>query len=713
MSSKSKKSAYLLNRELSWLKFNERVLDEAAYEPRPLFGRLRFISIFTSNLDEFYMVRVGSLTDYMLYHEDYVDSKTGMSAKRQLQEISEQVMSLYTRRDEMYDSLKMLLGLNGVRHYAIDDLTETEIKELQKNFKKNILPLLSPQIVDMTHPFPHLLNKQLHIAVHLEGKHKTNFGLIPLPKVVERVQAVRSDGFVLLEDVILRFCDEIFNMYNILEKNVIAVTRNADVSFDDDDKDIEDYRQHVKKIIKKRSILSPVRLEIQYPANEDFLDFFTAKLNMAFPQVLLSTSPLDYSFCDGVERMFSHRAELMAPSHTPLESIPDKTDMLELISRRDVLLSFPYESISPFISLIQEAIQDKSVASIKITLYRIDFHSKLALLLMQAVDNGKEVVVLMELRARFDENNNIQWAEALEQAGCKVVYGISDYKVHSKVCLITRIQNGAVHYITQIGTGNYNEKTSKLYTDLSIMTANQEIGNDAAKLFHNLLVGNLSDTYSKLLVAPSTLKSGILRHLDEEIEKANTNLPAHAILKCNSITDRDIIEKLVEASIAGVKIQLIVRGICCLIPMVTGFTENITVRSIVGRFLEHPRIYCFGTGEDASIYIGSADLMTRNTEDRVEVACPILDKTLHAQIRDMLAVMLKDNVKAWELLSDGRYVLNHPDGGEVVNCQEYFTMTAKMQDISAIAPPAPAKVTLPAKQPQGLWNKVMKFIVSK
>jgi polyphosphate kinase len=469
-------------------------------------------------------------------------------------------------------------------------------------------------------------------------------------------------------------------MYDILEKNIIAVTRNADVSFDEDDEDIDDYRQYIKKAIKKRSRLLPVRLEVQYEANNDFVDFFIKKLNMAYPQVLQCSSPLNFSFCDDIERLFAHRIDLLVPSHVPLESLPDKTNIIKLSSKKDILLSFPYESITPFLSLIQEASVDDTVVSIKITLYRIDMHSKLAHLLMQAVENGKEVVVLMELRARFDENNNIFWAEHLEQAGCKVVYGLHGYKVHSKVCLITRRQKGTVSYITQIGTGNYNEKTSKLYTDLSLITSDQEIGSDGAKLFNNLLVGNLTDTYSRLLVAPSTLKSGILDLIDKEIEKAKGGQPSRVIIKCNSISDKQIIEKLAEASKAGVQIDLIIRGICCLIPRTAVHTENITVRSIVGDFLEHSRIYCFGIDEDATIYIGSADIMTRNTENRVEVACPILDKQIHAKIRQMLFIMLKDNVKAWEQLSDGRYVKKHAvSSEEIVNSQVYFTQHAKMQ----------------------------------
>jgi polyphosphate kinase len=694
MSSKKDKPVYLQNREISWLKFNERVLDEAAYGPTPLFGRLRFISIFTNNLDEFYMVRVGALTDYMLFDPDYAESKTGMSAREQLDAIYNAVRLLYVRRDEMYSSLRGLLSERGVTHYSIDALTDAEITKVHQLFRKDILPLLSPQIIDATHPFPHLANKQLHIAVRLGAKHKELYGLIPVPAALERVFPVHG-GFLLIEDLILRYSDEIFKMYKVLEKNIIAVTRNADLNFEDNEEEIEDYRQHIKKTIKKRLRLSPVRLEFQHDAGNEFLDFFTKKLDMAYVQILRSSSPLDFSFCDAVERLFPRSSELkVAPFH-PLESLPEHTDMFSLVSRRDILLSYPFESISPFLVLIRQAAGSDSVVSIKITLYRIDVHSKLAHSLIQAAENGKEVVVIMELRARFDEDNNIQWAERLEQAGCKVVYGLEGYKVHCKVCLITLREGGTVRYITQTGSGNYNEKTARQYTDISLMTANQEIGDDAASLFNDLLVGNLRGVYRHLLVAPGTLKTGILRHIDREIVKASNGSPESIIIKCNSITDREIMDKLAEASSAGVRIRLIVRGICCLVPGIANHTENITLTSIIGTFLEHSRIYCFGEGSDAAIYVASADLMTRNTADRVEVACPVIDNAIHSQIRDMLDVMLRDNVKAWDLLPDGRYIHKSGIPGEEsavpVNSQEYFAAHAEMQQCDDIFSQRPSK----------------------
>jgi polyphosphate kinase len=704
MTARKAGAAYLQNREISWLKFNERVLDEAAYEPYPLFERLKFISIFTGNLDEFYMVRVGALTDYMLFDPDYAESRTGMSAREQLAVICDAVKALYIRRDEMYTSLRKLLSERGAAHYALSELSEAEHRELHRFFRKDILPLLSPQIVDATHPFPHLANKQLHIAVRLAGKNKELYGLIPVPAAAERALPTRGDGFLLVEDLIMHHSDEIFNMYRVLEKNVIAVTRNADLNFEDFEEEIEDYRRYIKTAIKKRLRQSPVRLELQYEAGNAFLAFFAEKLNMACPQILQSASPLDFSFCGALERLFSHLGPLKAAPHAPLESLPEHTDMLALVSRRDVLLSCPFESISPFLTLISQAACSESVVSVKITLYRIDVHSKLAYSLMQAAENGKEVVVIMELRARFDEDNNIQWAERLEQAGCKVVYGLPSYKVHCKVCLITCRKDGAVHYITQFGSGNYNEKTARQYTDLSLMTANRELGEDAAKLFKNLLVGNLRDIYRHLLVAPNTLKTGLLRLIDAEIAKAANALPARIVMKCNSLTDRDLIDKLAEASRAGVKIHLIIRGICCLVPGIPSHTENIRVTSIVGAFLEHSRIYCFGEGRDAALYIASADLMTRNTADRVEVACPIIDEAIRARILDMLDIMLRDNVKAWEQQPDGRYIRRRDEPSEdaaaaPLNSQEYFVINSKMQQYAD--PEAPEKAPPPAP-PKGL-----------
>ncbi|MDR2355712.1 MAG: polyphosphate kinase 1 [Clostridiales Family XIII bacterium] len=698
MSAKDDKAVYLQNREISWLKFNERVLDEAAYAPYPLFERLKFIAIFTANLDEFYMVRVGALTDYMLFDPDHADGKTGMNAREQLEAVYGAVKALYVRRDEMYASLRGLLSECGVTHYSIDDLSDAERKELRRFFHRDILPLLSPQIVDATHPFPHLANKQLHIAVRLAGKHREMYGLIPVSAALTRVLPVRGDGFLLVEDLILHCSDEVFNMYRIPERNIIAVTRNADLNFEDYEEEIEDYRRYIKNAIKKRLRLSPVRLEFQYEPGSEFSAFFAKKLDMPCPQLLRSSSPLDFSFCEAVLRLFPRLSDLRAAPHTPFESIPEYADMFSLIRRRDILLSYPYESISPFLALIRQAAAGESVVSIKITLYRIDVHSKLAHALIQAAENGKDVVVIMELRARFDEDNNIQWAERLEQAGCKVIYGLPGHKVHCKVCLITGIENGTVHHITQIGSGNYNEKTAKQYTDLSLMTANREIGGDAAKLFKNLLVGNLRDIYRHLLVAPSTLKTGILRHIDAELAKAASGLPASIVMKCNSLTDRGIIDRLAEASRAGVRIRLIVRGICCLVPGVPGHTENISVTCIIGAFLEHSRIYCFGEGADACVYISSADLMTRNTADRVEVACPVLDEAIRARIRNMLDLMLRDNVKAWEQQPDGRYTRKRADASreaaaEPVHAQAYLATKSKTRQYEDAALRHPAEAS--------------------
>ena len=671
------------NRETSWLRFNERVLEEAADKSIALFERFKFLAIFTSNLDEFFMVRVGSLTDYLLYEPDYVDPRTGLNARQQLDAIFHAVKPLYLRRDRMYQSLIKQMRESGIRHLRVSDLSEQEVKELGKYFRKEALPLLSPQIIDMSHPFPHLPNKQLHIAVRLENKKRKLFGLIAVPDALERIIPRRvgtDDGFLLLEEVILHFSDSVFSMYKTVEKNIIAVTRNADIDADEGvmDSEFDDFRQHMKRVLKRRLRLAPVRLEVQYRTGRKLLDFFVQKLSMAHEQVFHTVGPLDLSFCYRFEKYFGGEryAALKASSHVPLEPLPENVtaDMMSLVAGQDVLLSHPFESITPFLALIQQAAKDASVVSIKITLYRIDIHSRLAQSLIQAAENGKEVVVLMELRARFDESNNIQWAERLEQAGCKVLYGLPGHKVHCKVCLITRKHENAIHYITQIGTGNYNERTARLYTDISLITANAGIGEDAARLFNNLLLGNLNDVYRHLLVAPNTLKPRVIQLIERETAKAAKGQPASIIIKCNALTDVEIMDKLMEASRAGVKIRMIIRGICCVMPQVHGFTENITVISIVGRFLEHSRVYCFGEGRSRVIYISSADLMTRNTDNRVEVACPILNSALRARIWEMLQIMLADNVKAWEQTSDGRYIHRAPtDGLPAVNSQSFFT----------------------------------------
>lgn len=687
MNDKNSLMACMQNRELSWLKFNERVLQQANQAEAPLLERLKFVAIFTNNLAEFFMIRVGTLTDYALYDKDYRDNKTGLSAQEQLDEIIRAVAPTYALVAQAADSIAMGLAGHGLHLLKMDNLNASEIKILKKHFMHNILPLLSPQIIDSRHPFPHLSNMHLHIAVTLEKRKKHVFGIIPMPSEVDRLVSIgEGDGyrFVLLEDLIYYFAEMTFGIYKILEKNIIAVTRNADLDVEEDfvDEDI-DYRLHMKNMLKKRQRLSPVRLEAAYNTTPALLDFFKDKLSLREPQIFHAIAPIDFSFCFSLDRIIDRDTykKLVWPTHTPADAFLSAggRNMFNFVSGKDLLLSFPFESISPLLHTIRQAAEDNSVISIKITLYRIDVRSNLADSLILAAENGKEVIVLMELRARFDEKNNIDWAHRLEEAGCRVFYGPADYKVHSKVCLITRKYARRIQHITYIGTGNFNEKTARLYTDLSLITANQKIGRDAAMLFSNLLIGNLGGEYSLLWVAPNCYKSNVLQCIEQEREKAKSGNSGRIIIKCNSLTDKEIIENLVQASCDGVDIYLLVRGICCLVPQIEGITENIRVISIVGKFLEHSRLFCFGRGDNIKIYISSADLMTRNTERRVEVACPILDLGLKQRIYEMLETMIMDNTNAWEQFSDGKYIQRQNPGiGLEINSQELFVRQAQL-----------------------------------
>ncbi|MCL2045144.1 MAG: polyphosphate kinase 1 [Oscillospiraceae bacterium] len=666
------------NRELSWLKFNERVLEESTYAPNPLLERLKFVAIFCSNMDEFFMVRVGSLTDYVLYAPDYYDNKTWMTAQEQLDAIYQQTSSLNQIKDKYFTSLVEQLREKGVYHLKMDELDFSELKSLEKYFTRNILPLLSPQIIDNRDPFPHIDNKRLHIAVSIEHKSKPTFGLIPMPTALDRIYFMDDNyrRFVLLEDIICHFSHLVFKPYVVVEKTIMAVTRNADTSIEEInamDEDIE-YSQLMQKLLKKRLRLAPVRLEFQYEVRDAFKEFFLGKLKLDNRHLFMSTAPLDLSYCYVLEDEARSIGDthLVKQSHVPLDITPlsQRNQLMRMISRKDLLLSYPYEGISTFFELIRQAAEDPSVMSIKITLYRIDMQSKLAETLIRAAENGKEVIAAVELRARFDEENNITWGKRLYEAGCRVIYGPAEYKMHSKICLITRNDHGRINYITQIGTGNYNEKTAKLYTDLSFITANQQIGEDSAKFFNNLLLNNMDNDYSHLWVAPNHFKDEIMECIEVEKRKAQRGAAGNIFIKCNSLTDREIIVKLIEASQSGVKITMIVRGICCLIPQISGYTDNISVISIVGTFLEHSRIFAFGEGVDRKLYISSADLMTRNTERRVEVACPILDPDIKERIFGLIELMLSDNVKAWDQQSDGRYVLRTSDSDLAVDSQQ-------------------------------------------
>lgn len=669
---------YMQNRELSWLSFNERVLDQGADESVPLLDRLNFISIFWSNLQEFFMVRVGSLTDLSFIKPPVRESKTGMTPKEQIRAIHERCAELYPIQESYYEHVRGSLAKDGVRHLRPEDLSEEQRNYLGGLVEHNIAPFLSPQIINSRHPFPHLENGKLYILVRLddeadskpqkkkkdrEKSDKKNeaaegvvLGLIPLPHQVDRLIKLPGRGyqFILLEHAIEMFAEEIFSMYTIKHTNVICVTRNADMDASQgDDSSDEDYREHMKRLLKQRARLAPVRLECERPLSPVMEKLMLKKLDLKRYQVYDTTVPLDLSFTWGLGSKLSEkkRAKLSNPPFQPAwPTCFDRTNrIIDQVQEKEILLSYPYESMDPFVQLLREASQDPTVISIKITLYRLASQSHLAEALIAAAENGKEVTALFELRARFDEFNNIEWSQRFEEAGCNVIYGFRDYKVHSKICCITRQTETGVQHITQLGTGNYNEKTAKLYTDLSFITTNEAFGRDAVEFFKNMQLENTSDNYEILRVAPLQIKPALIESIDREIAKAQQGLPCGIFMKANSVTDKDIIEKLSEASQAGVPTTLFIRGICCIIPGVKDATDNVRVVSIVGRLLEHSRIYCFGTVDDCRIYLSSADLMTRNLDKRVEIAWPILNADIKERILEYLDICMSDTAKLRQL----------------------------------------------------------------
>lgn len=665
-----------MNRELSWLKFNERVLEEAENPKVPLCERLTFASIYQSNLDEFFMVRVGSLIDQMLVAKDSRDNKTHMTPKEQIQAILPQVEILNRRKDEVYGKLMEKIEEYGVRLVDFSKITEEENKFLEAYFDMEISGLISPTIVGKRQPFPFLKNKEIYAVVVLTTKSgKERLGIIPCGSgVFERlIHLPGGNTYMLSEELILHYIPKVFNGYQVKEKSLLRVTRNADIDADAlYDEDL-DYREFMADLIKKRKKLAPVRIELSRKLSEGSVKLICEHLAIKSQYVFRSQAPLDLSFVFQIEDALRKIPELFYERRTPRKSPAFTGDrpILDQIKEKDKLLSYPYESINPFLNMLHEAANDKDVVSIKMTLYRVAKQSKVVEALIEAAENGKEVLVLVELKARFDEENNIGWSRLLEDAGCRVIYGLDGYKVHSKLCLITKKTDEQIEYYTQIGTGNYNEKTSRLYTDLSLMTYNVDIGLEAANVFQALAMGETIKHVDHLLVAPKCLQNKILDMIDEEIAHARAGEPAYIGLKMNSLTDKKIMEKLVEASCAGVRIDMVIRGICCLIPQVPGKTENIHVRSIVGRFLEHSRIYIFGSEGREKIYIASADFMTRNTLRRVEVAAPVYDEEIKARLLEMFRIMLKDNQQARQENGEGIYRIL-PTDEEPLNAQEYF-----------------------------------------
>lgn len=674
---------YMQNRELSWLTFNERVLDQGADETVPLLERLNFISIFWSNLQEFFMVRVGSLTDLSLLKKQIIDSKSGMTPLEQLDAIHARCHELYPIQERTFEQVRQLLCEQGVCHVRPNDLTEEQQAFLSRYVHQNVMPFLSPQIINTRHPFPHLENGALYVVVRLDeedaaskkvakraagekaknlGAEGVTLGLVPMPRQCDRVIELPGDGlqFILLEHAIEMVAPEVFSMYTVKHTNVICVTRNADLdATEGTDESDEDYREHMKRILKKRARLAPVRLESERPLSNTLEKLLLKRLGLKAHQAYVTTVPLDMSYTWGLASRLPAK-EGAKLTNTPFSPqwpacLDRNRPVIDQVTEKEVLLSYPYESMEPFIQLLREAANDPTVISIKITLYRLASQSHLAEALIAAAENGKEVTALFELRARFDESNNIEWSQRFEQAGCKVIYGFRDFKVHSKICCITRQTEQGLQHITQLGTGNYNEKTAKLYTDLSFITTDETFGRDATEFFRNMALENTSDNYDIMWVAPLQIKPMILEGIDKQIACAQAGEPCGLFFKTNSVTDKDVIEKIVEASQAGVDVTLFVRGISCIVPGLEGCTDHVRVVSIVGRLLEHSRIYGFGPRESMKLYLSSADLMTRNMDKRIEIAWPILDAELREQVLGYLDICMSDTAKLRELLPDKSY----------------------------------------------------------
>lgn len=674
---------YTQNRELSWLRFNQRVLEEAQDSTVPLLERMKFVAIFTSNLDEFFMIRVGSLYDMVMMEDTSVDVRSGMNAMEQLNAIYDAMGPLYKERDRTYNSIKKQLSPYGVCGLSFDELEAFERKYVKQYFKEQVMPVLSPQIVDANHPFPHLLNNELYVIANLKTSEKNMIGIVPVPQFISDIIYLpgRDIRYIRMEKVIMQYLEMIFEQYEVTEENYVCVTRNADVAPNDDAFDVnEDFRYRMRQTLHKRRKMAAVRLEVANTLSKEMETYLCEKLHLAPKQIFKTKVPmkLDYIYAIIDKLKHSMKRSLVEKSFSPQPSkyVQDGSVMRQ-VKRKDILLSYPYESMEPFLRLVKEASVDPSALTIKITIYRLAKKTRLVEYLCAAAENGKEVTVLIELRARFDEQNNIDWSERLEEAGCRVIYGFEGYKVHSKVCQITYRNRNEIQYITQIGTGNYNERTAALYTDVSLLTANKEIGEDASQFFKKMSIGNMEGQYKHFIVSPISLKESVLNLIDQEIAKGEEG---RIIMKMNSVTDMDFIEKIAEASKAGVKIDLIVRGICCILPGVEGVTDNLSVTSIVGRYLEHSRIFSFGTGKEQKLYIGSADMMTRNTEKRVEVACPILDESIKERLNKMLDVMLADNTKARKMLSDGSYILKEQNGERTV-AQEIFMKEAIREEV--------------------------------
>ena len=684
---------YTQNRELSWLRFDRRVLEEAADPAVPALERLKFVSIFSSNLDEFFMVRVGSLFDLARMTPNDTDNKTGWTPAEQLQKIYRAIPGLLTMKKQIYTAVMEELHSSGIADVSPEKLDAGDLKQVNRFFKTELLPVLSPILIGPNHPVPHLVNKNLYAAALLESKKgRKAVGIVPMPDSAPPFLLL-SDGkrFVRTENVLLRWLPALFDGYAVKESCVLAVTRNADISFDDEkfEDNEEDFRRQMKKLLKQRDHLAVVRLELSAAVCPEFQKILSTLVRVQARQVFVDSSPLNmrYVFRLIGELPKQSTAHLLYTAYRSrwAEDLRREQPLLPQVQQKDRLLFYPYDCVEPFLHLLNEAAENPQVLSIKITIYRLASSSKIAQALCRAAENGKEVLVLMELRARFDEENNLAWSKMLEESGCQVIYGTEGFKCHSKICLITLRSHNKTTYLTQIGTGNYNEKTNAMYTDLSLMTADPAIGEDAAAFFRNMLVNKLDGEYRQLCVSPFGIKSMLLEKIDRQIALGTGG---YVCIKANSATEREVIDKLAAASCAGVEVQLIIRGICCILPGVPGQTEHIHVTSIVGRFLEHGRIYQFGRGENAEIYISSADLMTRNLNRRVEIACPARDARLREQLQWILESQLRDKAKASLLLPDGSYCRKH--SAVPFDSQDYFMRQSP--HIPAPAVKAPPKL---------------------
>lgn len=674
-------TSYTQNRELSWLRFDDRVLEEAIDENVPLYERLKFIAIYASNLDEFYRVRVGSLYEMASVDTNGFDNKSFMTPNQQLDKIFVATKQLNQKADKIFATVEKQFKTYGIERKKVKSLNQKDKSYVKAYFDNQISPFLSPQIINVRHPFPHLLNKALYVGIILTRKKKKVFGIIPVPSNLPKIVYIPNKSkirYVMTEDIIATYADKIFDGYEVENTAILSVTRSADISLDDERLDLgEDFLEHAREVLLKRQRLAPVRLEIEGNIDSTMMKYATEQFKITSKQIFIYKSPINKSYIFSLGSKFNEEQKnsLMYPPFEPSHCcVPENASVMDYVANNDVMLQYPYQSFDIFLKFIKEAVTDEKVFAIKITLYRVGSHrAQLMNYLSMAAKMGKDVTVLMELRARFDEENNINWAEFLQDAGCKVIYGMEGYKVHSKICLVMKQDKTGIKYFTQIGTGNYNASTSSLYTDISLITSNEDIGKDAVEFFQNMGIDNLYGEYKNLLVAPVSLKNTLLDLIKEEIEKAKAGEETSIFLKMNSLTDRQLIDALKEASQSGVKIKMIIRGICCILPGIEGKTDNIEVISVVGRFLEHSRIFCFGTGENMKMYIASADWMTRNTENRVEIAAPIYDQKIKNSIYDTLRIMWKDNLKARILCSDGTYKKPEiKEGDELIDCQNYL-----------------------------------------